>query len=42
MGRGFADEAIVAIKLPADEDTVTCLRTKLEESRKDAEAKGGT
>lgn len=29
MGRGSADEAVVAVKLEADEDAVTYLRVKL-------------
>jgi hypothetical protein len=33
-GRGFADEAIVAIKLKAVEGVVTLQRTKLSESAK--------
>jgi hypothetical protein len=29
MGRGFADEAVVVVKLKADEGAVTYLRIKL-------------
>lgn len=32
MGRGPADEAVVAVKLEADEDAVTYLRVKLSAS----------
>ncbi len=50
MGRGFlaaslansVDEAIVVVKLLADEDAVTYLRRKPVESCMEAEAKGGT
>jgi len=41
-GRGLADEAVVVVKLEADEDAVTYLRTKLSESGRMLEAKGGT
>ena len=40
MGRGSADEAIVVVKLLADEDAVTHLRTKLIESSMDAGGEG--
>lgn len=42
MGRGFADEAVVVVKLEADENAVTYLRVKLPVSGKMLEAKGGT
>jgi hypothetical protein len=44
-GRGSADEAVVVVKLGADEDTVTYLRGKLSASgtrERVLEAKGGT
>jgi hypothetical protein len=42
MGRGFADEAIVAVKFLADEDSGdTGLRAKLRIRVKMAKAKGG-
>jgi hypothetical protein len=41
-GRGLADEAVVVVKLEAGEDAVTYLRTKLSESGRMLEAKGGT
>ena len=45
-GRWFADEAVVAVKLKAYDDMVTCLRIKLSESdgekKKTLEVKGGT
>jgi hypothetical protein len=44
-GRGSADEAVVVVKLGADEDTVTYLRGKLSASgtrKRVLEAKGGT
>ena len=40
MGRGFADEAIVVVKLSAVEDTVTYLRIKLIDSCMDAGGEG--
>ena len=40
MGRGFADEAIVVVKLLACEDTVTYLRIKLIVSSMDAGGEG--
>ena len=40
MGRGFADEAVVVVKLKADEDTVTYLRVKLSVSGTDAGGEG--
>ncbi len=40
MGRGSADEAIVVVKLLADEDAVTYLRIKLTDSGKDAGGEG--
>ena len=40
MDRGFSDEAIVGVKLVADEDAVTHLRIKLSESDKDVGAEG--
>lgn len=40
MGRGFADEAIVVVKLSADEDAVTYLRIKLIVSCMDAGGEG--
>ncbi len=48
MDKGFSDEAIVGVKLIANEDAVTYLRTKLSESDKEVGAgkrrlrKGGT
>jgi hypothetical protein len=44
MGRGSADEAVVVVKLGADEDAVTYLRVKLSASGtpRVPEAKGGT
>jgi hypothetical protein len=44
-GRWSTDEAIVVVKLGADEDTVTYLRVKLSASgtcKRVLEAKGGT
>ena len=41
MGRGFADEAILVVKLLANEDAVTYLRIKLIVSCMDAGDKGG-
>jgi len=38
--KGFSDEAIVGVKLVADEDTVTYLRIKLPESDKEVGAEG--
>jgi hypothetical protein len=40
MGRGSADEAIVVVKLSADEDAVTYLRIKLIVSCMDAGDEG--
>jgi len=40
MGRGSADEAVVAVKLEADEDAVTYLRIKLSASDKDVGGEG--
>ncbi len=40
MGRGFADEAIVVVKLSAKEDAVTYLRIKLIVSSMDAGGEG--
>lgn len=40
MGRGSADEAIVVVKLLADEETVTYLRIKLMGSGMDAGGEG--
>ncbi len=42
MDLGSADEAVVAVKLVADEDVVTHLRIKLLESDMELEVKGGT
>jgi hypothetical protein len=45
MGRGPADEAVVAVKLEADEDAATYPRVKLSASgayQEVLEAKGGT
>jgi len=45
MGRGSTDEAVVVVKLGADEDTVTYLRGKLSASgtgKRVLEAKGRT
>jgi hypothetical protein len=42
MGQGVSDEAIVAIKSPADEDTVTYLRVKQAERDMQSKVKGGT
>jgi hypothetical protein len=41
MGRGSADEAIVVVKLEADEDTVTYLRVKLSASDSAVSGIGG-
>ena len=41
-GRGPTDEAVVAVKLEAYENTVTYLRIKLPASDRKLEAKGGT
>lgn len=41
-GRWSADEAVVVVKLRADEDAVTYLRGKLSVSGRMPEAKGGT
>ena len=44
-GRGSTDEAVVVVKLGADEDAVTYLRGKLSASgtgKRVQEAKGGT
>jgi len=40
MDKGFSDEAIVGVKLIADEDAVTYLRIKLSESDKEVGAEG--
>jgi len=40
MDRWFSDEAIVGVKLAADEDAVTYQRVKLLESDKDVGAEG--
>jgi hypothetical protein len=40
MDKGFSDEAIVGVKLVANEDAVTYLRIKLSESDKDVGAEG--
>ncbi len=40
MGRGSADEAVVAVKLGADEDAVTYLRVKLSVSGSNAGGEG--
>ena len=40
MDGGSSDEAIVGVKLVADEDAVTYLRVKLSESGSDAGAEG--
>ena len=40
MDRGSTEEAIVGVKLIADEDAVTYLRVKLSESDKDVGAEG--
>jgi hypothetical protein len=45
MGRGSADEAVVVVKVGADEDAVTYPREKLHQVvllRAGLEAKGGT
>jgi hypothetical protein len=42
MDLGSADEAVVAVKLVADEGVVTYLRIKLPEIDRESEAKGGT
>ena len=42
MDRGLADLAGVDVKLAADENTVTYLRVKLEESDRESESKGVT
>ena len=42
MEQGISDEAIVVVKLLADEDAVTYLRVKPEVSNRRLEAKGGT
>ncbi len=42
MGQGVSDEAIVAVKLRADDDAVTYPRIKPEDSNRKLEAKGGT
>lgn len=39
-GRGSADEAVVVVKLGADEDAVTYLRVKLSASGRDAGGEG--
>ena len=40
MDKGFSDEAIVGVKLVANEDAVTYLRIKLSESDKDVGVEG--
>jgi len=40
MGKWIADEAIVVVKLLANEDVVTYLRVKLTDSCKDAGGEG--
>ncbi len=40
MDKGFSDEAIVGVKLVANEDAVTYLRIKLSESDKEVGAEG--
>ena len=40
MDKGFTDEAVVGVKLIADEDAVTYLRIKLSENDKDVGAEG--
>lgn len=42
MHKGFSDEAIVIVKRLAEEDMVTYLRIKPDESARKAEMKGGT
>jgi len=40
MDKGFSDEAIVGVKLVANEDAMTYLRIKLPESDKEVGAEG--
>ena len=40
MDKGFSDEAILGVKLIANEDAVTYLRIKLSESDKEVGAEG--
>jgi len=40
MDRGSTDEAVVGVKLVADEDDVTYLRVKLPESDREVGAEG--
>ncbi len=40
MDKGFSDEAIVGVKLIADEDAVTYLRIKLSENDKEVGTEG--
>jgi hypothetical protein len=40
MGRGSTDEAVVVVKLEADEDAVTYLRIKLLASGRNARGEG--
>ena len=40
MDRGSSDEAIVGVKSVANEDTVTYLRVKLQESDREVGAEG--
>ena len=40
MGRGSADEAVVVVKLKADEDAVTYLRVKLSASDRNVGGEG--
>jgi hypothetical protein len=42
MNRGPTDEAVVAVKLGADEFMVTWMRVKHRENDRKSEAKGGT
>ena len=42
MNRGSADEAVVVVKLDADEFMVTWMRGKHRESDRKSEMKGGT
>jgi hypothetical protein len=42
MDLGFSDEAIVVVKLLADENMVTYLRVKLAANDRESETKGGT
>jgi hypothetical protein len=42
MNQGFADEAVVVVKVGADEFMVTWMRVKRRTSDRGLEAKGGT